>query len=226
MPTPFSGPGPIKVAVVTGRHAFDVPAFHALFRNFADVDPYIQHMEDWASDWGKVRDRYHVVVFFHMLKEAPTEKNHWTLRSLGPALEELGSRPQGIVVLHHAIVAHIEWPVWNELTGIPDRTITPHMDQQVHVEVTDPDHPITKGLGPWEQEDETYEMNSAEEADGNHVLLVTDHPQSMRTLAWTRQHREAPIFCLQLGHDGRAYANPSFAAVLHRGIRWCAGESL
>ena len=224
MATPFSGAGKIKVAVVTGRHAFDVPGFHALFRGLPDVDAYVQHMEDWGSDWGKVRDKYHAVVFFHMPKEAPSEDDHWTMRPFKAALESLGETEQGIVVLHHAIVAHIEWPLWSEITGIPDRTITPHFDETIHVEVADPDHPITRGLEAWEQKDETYEMNSAEEADGNHVLLTTDHPKSMRTLAWTRRHGKSRVFCLELGHDDAAYTNPNFRTVLHRGIQWSAGE--
>ena len=102
---PFSGEGKIKVAAVTGHHAFDVPGFHALFRSFPDVDAYIQHMEDWGSDWGKVGDQYHVVVFYHMPKAAPTDDGHWTVRPFKSAMERLGQTEQGILVLHHAIVA-------------------------------------------------------------------------------------------------------------------------
>ena len=43
-----------SVAVVTGGHSFDVPGFHALFRSLPDVDPYIQHMEDYIHDSGEV----------------------------------------------------------------------------------------------------------------------------------------------------------------------------
>ena len=201
-----------------------MPGFHALFRSFPDVDAYIQHMEDWGSDWGKVGDQYHVVVFYHMPKAAPTDDGHWTVRPFKSAMERLGQTEQGILVLHHAIVAHRDWPLWNEVTGIPDRTITPHFGETVPVDVADPGHPITRGLEAWTQADETYEMNSAEETDGNHILLTTDHPRSMRTLAWTRRHGKSRVFCLELGHDNAAYTHPAFRTVLHRGIQWCAGE--
>jgi len=36
---------PIRVAVVTGGHPFDVPSFHALFRGHGDIDAYPQDFE-------------------------------------------------------------------------------------------------------------------------------------------------------------------------------------
>ncbi|MGD8237636.1 MAG: hypothetical protein PVH68_03740 [Armatimonadota bacterium] len=45
----------------------------------------------------------------------------------------------------------------------------------------------------------------------------------MKTLAWTRRHRNAPLFCLQLGHDDEPWRNESFRTVLQRGIHWLAG---
>ena len=48
------------VAVITGGHAFDVPAFHALFDNIPGTDCYIQHLEDFATDVGNIliRNRF------------------------------------------------------------------------------------------------------------------------------------------------------------------------
>ena len=54
------------------------------------------------------------------------------------------------------------------------------------------------------------------------VLLTTDHPRSTPTLAWTRQHGAARVFCYQSGHDRRVYEDPGFRTVLERGIRWAA----
>ena len=51
------------VAVITGGHAFDVPAFHALFGNIPGTDCYIQHLEDYAADVGNVGDQYDVLLF-------------------------------------------------------------------------------------------------------------------------------------------------------------------
>ena len=70
--------------------------------------------------------------------------------------------------------------------------------------------------------DETYAMNDA--GQGSDILLTTDHPKSMHTIAWTRQFKQARVFCLASGHDNRTYLDPSFRAVVARAIRWLAGR--
>ena len=70
--------------------------------------------------------------------------------------------------------------------------------------------------------DETYVMQDA--GEGSEILLTTGNPKSMRTIAWVRRHRSSPVFCLQPGHGQSAYADPSFQALIARGIRWCAGR--
>jgi type 1 glutamine amidotransferase len=124
-------------------------------------------------------------------------------------------------VLHHAVVAYPQWPLWGEISGVPQRSKVGGMvEQTVHVEIADPTHPITKGLGPFDIIDEIY--ITADAGEGNHVLLTTDHPQSMKTIAWTRLHNASRVFCYQSGHDDVAFSNPYFRNVLARGIQWCA----
>jgi type 1 glutamine amidotransferase len=60
--------------------------------------------------------------------------------------------------------------------------------------------------------------------DDSHVLLTTDHPKSMRTIAWTRQVGQARVFCLESGHDRVTFADPNFRTVLGRGIAWAANQ--
>ncbi len=204
----------ITAAVITGEHMFDVPGFHAAFRSMSDVDYYAQSLENFVADLGGARDEYDVLVFYNFHRPAPDART-------AEALESLGETSQGIVVLHHALLAFPEWPRWSQVCGIDDRTFGYHMDQRVPVQVADPDHPITTGLADWELPDETYTMSSAEE--GSRILLTTDHARSMRTLAWTRRFGKSRVFCFQSGHDNAAYADPGFRTVLHRGIRWAAG---
>jgi type 1 glutamine amidotransferase len=47
----------------------------------------------------------------------------------------------------------------------------------------------------------------------------------MKTIAWTRQYKNARVFCYQSGHDNQAYANPNFRKVVARGIHWLAGRT-
>ena len=212
-----------KVAVVTGRHPFDVLGFHAMFRSMPDADCYVQHMEDFSNSPAEVRASYDVVIFYNMHTETPTgEEPRWCERGIKAALEGLGGGKQGIFVLHHAILAFPDWPLWSEIVGIPDRHFGFYHDESIHVEVANPEHPITRGLAPWDMVDETYTM--ADAGPGSEILLTVDHPRSMRTIGWTRRYKGSRVFCLELGHDNSAFAHPVFRTLVSRGIAWCAGK--
>ncbi len=214
--TPLEGNmTPIRVAVVTGAHPFDVPGFLGLFRGHEDVDAYPQDFENWVHDWGHVRRGYDVTLFYNMHMTPPE----------GPfrqAIEDLLERPKGIFVLHHALLAWPDLEAWNQVVGVLDRSFGYYPDQTLRVEIAAPEHPIVRGLQPWEMIEETYTM--AEPEPDSTVLLAADHPRSMRALAWVRRAGEAPVFCFQCGHDRRAWEHPSFRSVVAQGIRWCAGR--
>jgi hypothetical protein len=170
-------------------------------------------MEDFITTPEAVRDEYDTVVFYHMLMPGPEGPIKTTL-------ERVGMTEQGIVVLHHALLAHPEWGLWSEVVGIANRKFWFYHDQQIKVQVANTQHPITRGLQSWEMVDETYTMADADE--GSEILLTVDHPKSMRTIGWTRQFKKSRVFCLESGHDNQAWANPNFREVLHRGISWSA----
>lgn len=211
----------LRVAVVTGGHPFDVIGFHNLFRALPEADCYIQHMEHYTTTPPETRAGYDAVLFYNMHMETPTgEEPRWTEKGIKATLEELGETLQGIFVLHHAILAFPDWPLWSEIVGIPDRRFGFYHDESIHVEVANPEHPITRGLAPFDLVDETYTMQDA--GPGSDILLTTDHPRSMKTIGWTRQYKKARVFCLELGHDNAAYANPNLRTLISRGIAWCA----
>ncbi len=213
----------VRLAVVTGGHGFDVVNFHRLFRRFVEVDAYVQHLEDFANSSQQVRDAYHAVLFYFMPTQDPTEERR--ARHAGTplsALEHLGQSEQGIVVLHHALLAYPTWPLWGQLVGIEDRSFGYSDGQTLCIEVADADHPVTRGLGSWSMVDETYSM--ADPGGESTPLLTTDHPESMRTLAWTRTHGRARVFCLESGHDNLTWMDHNFREVLRRGILWSAGR--
>jgi type 1 glutamine amidotransferase len=195
-------------------HTFDVPGLYTAFRSMPDADFYPQSLEDFVADIGGVRHEYDVVVFFNMHTQTPDART-------ASALESLGETRQGIVVLHHAILAFPEWQFWSEVCGMEDRDFGVHANQDIRVHVEDPSHAITASLADWEIVDETYNMSDP--GSGSHILLTTDNSNSMRTLAWSHQHRNARVFCYQSGHDNNVYADRNFRTVLHRGIRWVAG---
>ncbi len=207
----------IKTAVITGQHAFDVPGFHALFRSIPEIDFYLQDLENFAADAGKVRDQYDALVFYNFHRVTPDEGK------VREAIEGLGEDGTGILVLHHAILAFPEWQLWSDLCGIQDRSFGVQIDETVHVDIVDSQHPTTQGLNPWEMVDEIYIM--ADPGEDSELLLTTDHPDSMKTLAWARQYKNARVFCCQSGHDDQVFSDPNFRTVISQGIQWLAGRT-
>lgn len=212
----------LKVAVIEGWHPFDVVGFRDLFRAIPGIDPYHQTMENWAIDCAGMRKKYDVLVFFNMNNKIEPECG-FCKPAIGKAIQELGEpEKQGIVVLHHAILAYPEIKEWSNMVGIPERKFGFHNEQTYKVKIEKPEHPIFKGIADWEMFDETYTMASP--SDGSEILLSTDYEKSMRALAWTRQHRNAKTFCFQMGHDNKSWVYPQFREALGRGIQWAAGR--
>ncbi|MDE2638780.1 MAG: ThuA domain-containing protein [Chloroflexota bacterium] len=214
--------GRIKTAVITGKHPFDVLSFHAAFRSMPEIDFYPQDMEEFAADIGDRRAEYDALLFFNFHQERPGSSGSPADEATKAALDTLGDSEQGIFILHHALLAYPDWPPWARLVGIQASSWHVHMDINLHIQVANPKHPITKGLSDWEMLDETYVV--AEPDADSEILLFTDDPKSMRSIAWTRRFKNARVFCFQSGHDHNAYENTNFRLVVSRGIQWVASR--
>ncbi len=217
IPAVAEAPTTVTVAVLTGGHGYDEPAFEILFDSLAGVEATIVNERDLLTAPAEERDGYDVVLFYNMIMETPEG-------DYKEGLEHLGTSDQGIVVMHHALLSYPEWPGWTDVMGIADRKFGYFHDQQVKVHVEEVEHPITAGIQDWEMIDETYTMADADPADGNTVLLTLDQENSMRTIGWTREHGQARVFCLQSGHDNQTWVDPNYREVLRRGILWAAGR--
>lgn len=210
------------VAVLTGGHPYDVPAFNTCLRSLPGIDCHVQSVQEFCTNFGGYTDRYDAVVFFTMELETPADAPAWNTVDKA-SLEAIAERGQGIVVLHHAVLAFPEWDTWTCVTGIPDRKNYRYaFGRTVRSHVEQPCHPITRELEDWDLIDETYD--AADPGEGSDVLLSTPCAESLGAIAWTRRYRNAKVFCYQSGHDRAAYEDPHFRAVLARGILWTCGE--
>ena len=212
------------MAVITGAKTHDVIGFARLFRRLEGVDCYVQHLDDFAAAPEEVRDGYDVLLFYFMPPGEPVDEGLPGYRGKPrAALSRLGQTGQGIVILHHALLAYPTWPFWGKLVGIADRTLHGYShDETLAIQVNASAHTITQGLARWTIIDETYDIADAD--PDNEVLLTVDHPANATTLAWTRSHGNSRVFCLQLGHDAQAWADSNFQTILDRGIAWSAGR--
>jgi len=217
----------LKTAIITGGHHYHVPAFHQLFRELPGIDAYIQHMADFVASPPEVRQEYDVLVFYTHLRGEVADLGlapgrHDTVQSV---LESLGTTKPGIVVLHHSLLAFPGWAIWDDIVGMSERSLTNYShDESISYHITDATHPVCAGLADWTMTDETYLMPDARPADAggdNHILITTEHPHSMKTLAWTHTYQLSRVFCLQGGDDQQAWCNPHFRTLLNQGIHWC-----
>ena len=200
------------IAVVTGEHGFQEEQFDAVFESMADVEFLREDLDDFVED--PDQKDYDAVVFYNFHRPYPTEAQ-------AQAILGLTERGQGMVILHHAILAFPEWDAYSEMCGIDHRGEFGYYPRQtLQVQIADASHPITEGLIDWEMGDETYTMASA--GNDSSILLTVDHPNSMDVLCWARDYGNSRVFCLQSGHDDVTFSNPNFREVLHRGIHWCA----
>lgn len=201
----------MKIAVVTGEHGFQEQPFDAVFESMAGIEFVREDLDDFVEDPN--RQEYPTVVFYNFHRPYPTEAQ-------AAALLDLTARGQGMVILHHALLAFPEWDVYSDICGIQDRSFGYHPRQTLQVRIADASHPITEGLTGWEMGDETYTMESP--GEDSTILLTVDHPNSMDVLGWAREYGNSRIFCLQSGHDNVTFSDPNFREVLERGIHWCA----
>ena len=204
----------MKIAVVTGEHGFREKDFDAVFQSMESIVFVREDLDVFVDN--PDQKEYETVVFYNFHRPSPTEAQ-------AKAILDLTERGQGMVILHHAILAFPEWDVYSDMCGIDSRADFGYFPKQtLQVQVTDSTHPITEGLADWEMGDETYTMKSA--GNDSIILLTVDHPNSMDVLGWAREYGNSRIFCLQSGHDNVTYSNPNFREVLRRGIEWCARQ--
>jgi len=212
----------IRVAVVTGGHPFDVPAFRDMFNGMPRLDVYLQDLDNWAaSRRNSTYDSYDAFVFYNMHSSGILSVRKDIDKEITDALTQLGDSNQGIFILHHALLAFPDMQVWSDVCDIQNRKLRLcKPPEPICTLVANEEHPVTEGLDDWEMNDEIYLMDTPTQA--SQILLKTNHPESMPTLAWAHQYRNAEVLCYQAGHDARAFTNPNFQALLARGIEWLA----
>lgn len=187
----------------------------------SNVDAYPQHLEHFASSPEDVRDAYDAVVFYGMDRKVPSDDGPAFAGKPKAAIERLVQQGQGIVIVHHALLAWEEWDLWNQLIGFDVRHFKYKEGLNLNIEVSNDQHAITKGIQPFEIVDEGYILHGDYDGQGD-LLLTVDHENAMKEVAWARQQGECHVFCLALGHDKQAWSNPGFREILAGGITWSA----
>ena len=218
----------IRVLLTSGGHAFEVEPFYAMFDSMKDIEYTKAKMPDDAGMLKPgLEKKFDCIAMYDLCTPAIKVEQR-------EAFKALLNTGIGLVSMHHNLGAHDGWDEFRKIIGgqfiLSDREIdgkafktTPWAhDQVLDIKVLVKDHPITRGIQDFTIHDETYGLLYME--PGIKPLLITDHPDNNREVAWTHKYGKSPVFHLMLGHDGKAYANPSFRKVLNQGIRWAAAK--
>jgi type 1 glutamine amidotransferase len=227
-PLAAAEPGPkIRVLVTFGGHAFDQPAFFAMFDAMLGVQ-YTKAEFPRQLDLLRpgLEKQYDVLVMYDLNPKITPEQQQ--------NFQALLERGIGLVSLHHNLAAHRQWPAYRQVIGGQFLLAPTEIDgrqwakstwshgETIPVTIADREHPITKGLADFSIHDETY--GGYYVAPGVHVLLKTNHPKNTPELAWTTKYAASPVVFLMLGHDAQAYNHPSYRALVARSIRFVAGK--
>jgi type 1 glutamine amidotransferase len=102
---------------------------------------------------------------------------------------------------------------------------------EYRVEIVDPEHPITRGIGGFTVVSEQYYMHVD---PGNHVLATTTFETqsapwingTTMPVMWTRSHRSGRVFYSSLGHSVEDHALDEVRALHTRGMLWASGRDL
>lgn len=134
---------------------------------------------------------------------------------------------KGLVIVHNACAAFGDWPEFKEIAGRawnPKRVHGHDPQGPFRVEITGVEHPITKGLKPFETTDELYTCLFP---DGRPVEILAratskvehkDHP-----MALVNQYGKGRVFLCVLGHDVQALRVEGTQELYRRGTAWAAG---
>jgi len=91
------------------------------------------------------------------------------------------------------------------------------------VYIYDAEHPITKGLEPFEIQDETYSHRYHKNACIR-VLTRMNRGNERQAMCWVTDYGKGRVFYTSNGHGREAWANPAFQRLAVRGIYWAVGR--
>jgi uncharacterized protein len=216
---------PVKILLVTGvdypghRWKETTPAL----RGVLEKDPrlsvrVIEDHEFLASD--AIFD--YDVILLHMKNYDPTKRADQVRGNLTRFVRDGG----GLVLYHFALGAFERWGEFEQLAGrIWDKKKRAHDPRgPFTVKITDPDHPVTRGMTDFETDDELYTCLGGETpiqvlATARSKVDGVDYP-----MAFVLDFGQGRVFHTPLGHDVKAVTMPGAAELIRRGCLWAAGR--
>lgn len=215
---------PMRVLLVTGGHWFDR---ENLSKMILDRPNTTLTEIELPADQDKLRagitNDFDVLVFHDQSRFELSDEQKKNL-------EAMWAEGTPTVMLHHALIAHNDFPLFRNVYGTAFLIAPMKIDEkeypgstykhptEVNFHFVNKEHPITAGLADFTLTDEVF--GNLWLADDNDVLIETDHPESSRPICWTRWYEKSPVFVLIQGHDGVAFGDARYREIFYRGLDW------
>jgi len=225
--TPAAAPepgAPVRVLVVTGvdypGHLWKetTPEVRRLLEQDRRVQVRIaEDPEVLATDLPFQFD----VVVLHFRNEKPFKAQ----KQIQDNLTRLVKDGRGLVLLHFACGAFGDWPGFADLAGrVWDGKNTHDPRGPYAVRITNPKHPIARGMKDFQADDELYIGLTGDRpvevlAVSRSKVTGKDHP-----MAFVFDYGKGRVFHTPLGHDVKAFRMPGVAELIRRGTVWAAGR--
>ena len=136
------------------------------------------------------------------------------------ALLEFVESGHGLVVLHCASASFQNSEEFIRLVGAAFKS---HGTGTFSAERVAPDHPVLRGVPPFETWDETY-VHTKHNPVHRTVLEVRREAGHEEPWTWVRTYGQGRVFYTAWGHDERTWGMAGFQELLGRGIRWAIGD--
>lgn len=234
-----AAPAKLRVLIITGENGHDWRSVTPELRKSLEATGRfdVRVTEEFRGATPETLASYDVVVLNYQ-ERRPDQR--WGDRTDKALLDWVRSG-KGLVMYHFSVAAFVGWDDYEKLSGANWR---PNQGQHsaAHdftVDITDPDHPITRGLKKSfpQPKDELYSNLKWQPADTYHVLATAydDHalyqgkarqpiPGAGKNepMLWTLQFGQGRVFATMLGHDAPAVNTPAFVTTFTRGAEWAA----
>jgi type 1 glutamine amidotransferase len=145
------------------------------------------------------------------------------------ALQTFVEQGGGIVAIHGASASFNRSDVWFNMIGARFAGHAPGT-YTLPISITDPDHPITKGIREFEIVDEEY-THRFPEGVKRHVIASfkqrppnTSEKNNNNDAVWTIDVGKGRVVYNALGHGPEAWQNPMWQKLTVQSILWAAGK--
>jgi type 1 glutamine amidotransferase len=252
----------LNILLVTRGHPFDRDAFFDVF----DSNPDIQYsnVEHPAAQFmynPEMAQKFDCYVQYDMPgvqfgADGPEYAEPPEFYKQG--LRAMGEAGCPLVIMHHAAAAWPAWPEWAEIVGgqflytpMQSRGVE-RPDSGYNIDVSHRvspvmDHPITRGIEPFDLVDEVYLSEVFEDSviplftsnwtfSRDHFYSAAnavvggqlnsnagwDHDDGSNLVGWIKAYKNSPLVYLQFGDGPAAYNNPSYRRILAQAIQWAS----